>query len=572
MGVESMRRRRGVCVAELLPLVTVTLIMVLLLGTWDLSPHQASHPPVQGISPAGSVDTLSYDGVDPTVISLFWAHTTDICFSNYTLQYSLTSSNGPWYVIWSTTNSAQTSIYVYGLTPGATYWWEIVDNDFCTGPATSNALQVTQPAVASLSYSTPSESSVSLNWTNNAAYGGWVGFGSYTVLESINGGSFSAVTTIASASTTTYLVNGLSPSTLYGFEVQTTDNVSQSTLSNSISFSTPAALTVTVSASRTTADVGQPVAFTCAATGGERPYVNYSWSFGDNGTGSTWISPFNGSTATHVYSTTGVMNAICTVTDLSGTQASGGTIVMISPDPQITGVTFTPSSAGPPADHGIDVGQTLTLTANASGGFGAYNWSWLGLPPTCSGMTTGTVHCTPTSPGNYTVNVWVTDRNGFNSTSSRIVVHVFPLPTVFVAVSPSSLLEGRSVTFVAVVPTGAGGLTYSWSGLPPGCAAPSGPTLTCSPTASGTFRVVVTVTDQNGGTGVGNVTLTVNAAFLGMPAAQGYAIVGGGISAVVVAAVVALLVVRRRRKGGKTGAKSQNHENPATPPPPPGTT
>src|SRR5208282_3900533 len=108
-------------------------------------------------------------------------------------------------------------------------------------------------------------------------------------------------------STTTYLVNGLSSATDYSFEVQTEDNLTFSTDSNVISFDTPGALTATASASRLLADTGQQVNFSCAGSGGAGGY-EYSWAFGDGHDGS-------GAHVTHVYASTGSMDAVCTVTD-----------------------------------------------------------------------------------------------------------------------------------------------------------------------------------------------------------------------------------------------------------------
>lgn len=553
----SQGRGLGVLCGALL--TVVALVVVSSAGLVPAPRVPATPGAPTGLTPSGSVDALSYNGVDPTVISLYWAESTDICFTNYTLQYSPTSSNGPWYVIWSTASKTQTSTYVYGTTPGATYWWQIVDNDFCTGPATSNTLQVTQPTVATLTYSTSSESSVSLSWTNAASYGGWVGFGSYTVWESIDNGSFASVATISSASTTSYLANGLSPLTYYQFEVQTTDNLTQSTYSNAIALVTPASLSVTASASRTTVDVGQSATFTCAATGGVGPYA-YSWVFGDGTTGS-------GSTTTHSYSAPGSMDASCTATDSFGLKSSGGVIVSVSTDPQITGMAFSPAAAGPPANHGVDVGQKLGISATATGGHGSYTWSWTGLPTSCTGTTTGAVECVPSSSGDYNISVTVTDANGFSTTSATVTVTVFALPSMTLTVTPGSVLQGNSVAFVATLSGGAGSVTYVWSGLPAGCTAPSGLTLTCSPSAAGTYRVVVTATDQDGGTGFANTTLTVNAAFLGMPAAQGYAVVGGGIAAVVVVAAVAAVLLSRRRKRRGRARTGTVPEQLTTPPP-----
>jgi len=101
------------------------------------------------------------------------------------------------------TNIAVTSEYVYGMTPGQTTWWQVIDHD-SFGSATSNQHQVNQPATAVLTYTMPTPTSAQFSWTNNANYGGLVAFSSYQLMESVNGGSWSTATTITVESTRTY--------------------------------------------------------------------------------------------------------------------------------------------------------------------------------------------------------------------------------------------------------------------------------------------------------------------------------------------------------------------------------
>ena len=68
--------------------------------------------------------------------------------------------------------------------------------------------------------------------------------------------------------------------------------------------------------------------------------------------------------------------------------------------------------------------------------------------------------------------------------------------------SPASADLGQSVTFNAsVLDAGSGGDTFAWSTSPSGlgCAASTGATLACTPTATGTYAVSVAMTDSDGG-------------------------------------------------------------------------
>ena len=97
-------------------------------------------------------------------------------------------------------------------------------------------------------------------------------------------------------------------------------------------------------------------------------------------------------------------------------------------------------------------------------------------------------------------------------------------------------------------------MTYSYAGLPAGCTSADTPVLACTPNATGTFNVQVTVTDANGMTMRSNATLTVNASFLGLPAAEGYAVVAGMVVLAAVVVVLAVLLLRRPKKGGPAAA------------------
>ncbi|EQD49717.1 cell surface protein, partial [mine drainage metagenome] len=227
-----------------------------------------------------------------------------------------------------------------------------------------------------------------------------VGFNSYTVLESINGGSFSSVDTIPSEGTTTYTANGLSASTNYQFEVQTSDNRSQSTYSNVVAPTTVAGLTVSSSSSQTSADVGQAVSFTCSAAGGTTPYSSYTWNFGDGTTGS-------GASVSHSYSQSGTKEATCTVQDAYGSSASSPpTTITVYTDPVATAPSATPGA--------VQVGATVTFSTSASGGSGGYSYSWSGLPSGCSNANAPSVTCSPTTATTYGVTVTVTDSNGYS--------------------------------------------------------------------------------------------------------------------------------------------------------------
>lgn len=85
---------------------------------------------------------------------------------------------------------------------------------------------------------------------------------------------------------------------------------------------------------------------------------------------------------------------------------------------------------------------------------------------------------------------------------------VYPNPLL-----PGIMDVGETVDFSAEATGGSGGYSYSWAGLPPGCASQDSATLSCTPSTSGTFSVYVSVTDSLGHVGESeNVNFSVNSA------------------------------------------------------------
>ncbi len=400
-----------------LKLKSVGLIAVILLGAGFLVPVMTSvlsvsGPRVPRAVAAASVETISYSGIGPTSISLQWTESTDLTFTSYALRESTTSTIGPWTVIANIYDRTNTAYYYSDSIPGATEWWEIVYHNATGSRETIPALQVTQPSIASLTASLPSSVSALLAWDNKASYGGLLSFASYQVAESANGGAYVATTTITDLTTHSYTLSNLNPSTSYSFYLNTTDQCScaatspSTSESNTVTLQTPGPLTSSVIAPSTTVEVGEPASFTCVAGGGVAPYT-YSWSFGD-------LSTATGDKLSHIYSAAGTMSVTCTVADFLGTTARDSTTVMVGEDPSIIAFTASPAS--------LSAGEKVTFTVSTRGGYGALSYSYANLPIGCRSSNATTLSCTPTSSGNYTVNVTVTDQAGESVTATISMV------------------------------------------------------------------------------------------------------------------------------------------------------
>jgi hypothetical protein len=143
----------------------------------------------------------------------------------------------------------------------------------------------------------------------------------------------------------------------------------------------------------------------------------------------------------------------------------------------------------------LDLGQTAILTANGTLGYGAYDFTWSGLPVGCSGDRT--VTCNPAVPGKYTLAVSLTDSNGFSAQSTTLSLTVYADPMVSLSASRTALDMGQPVTLTASATLGSGDYSYSWSNLPSGCNG-EGASISCSPSGTATSSVTVKLTDSDG--------------------------------------------------------------------------
>ncbi len=200
-------------------------------------------------------------------------------------------------------------------------------------------------------------------------------------------------------------------------------------------------------------------------------------------------------------------------------------------------LNITPSSTGPvinrflPGPNPIDQGFTTFLNVSTSGGKSPLTYRYTGLPPGCSSQNVSSLPCSPTSSGNYSITVNVTDASGLSHTATTLL-EVFPAPAIssFTA-TPSSVKVG-SATYLNVTATGgSSALRFVYVGLPPGCATSNTSSLRCVPTLAGSFAVTVFANDSLGGTSQRTFDLSVYLApvITSFTAAPNPAFVGGTV-------------------------------------------
>ncbi|HEX9565977.1 MAG TPA: hypothetical protein VGA48_00080 [Thermoplasmata archaeon] len=505
------------------------------------SPSPSGVPGSVQLMPFSARYKLTSDGVSPTTLSVSWTPGTGICLF-YSLEYSSSGPSGPW------TSPAfvrtGSSAYVYDLSPGATGWWRVVYTLLtysnrapfpCVPPVTtwnSTVLKVAQPSAAVLSLTQPTSGSAQLQWTNRATYGGSVAFGSYQIVESVNRGPYSAVTTINGESTMTYTVTGLLSGRSYSFFVNTTDQCSGCPGGTypSSSFSNIESL-------------GPPV-----------PPTTYAATFMESGlpSGTSWSVTLDGVTesatgstitftepnGTYTY-TIGAVPGYSTTSYAGSIEVHGSVVTQTVPWTQVTyALTFEESGLPPGASWSVSVqgaAQSSTTTTDVfNEPNGTYSYT----------VSAVTGYVALPSSGTITVNgASVTQTIAFSAVASGPTISSF-------SASASSITLGSSVTLAVTATGGTGRLTYAYAGLPSGCASANVSALTCSPTATGSFTITVTVTDAVGQSTTATVALFVNPALTVSPTIFGLdpPVLFGATAFVIAIAVAGVVLAIRGKK------------------------
>ncbi|HEV2429409.1 MAG TPA: hypothetical protein VGV64_06150 [Thermoplasmata archaeon] len=268
---------------------------------------------------------------------------------------------------------------------------------------------------------------------------------------------------------------------------------SNSTLSFTV-HSDPVVASMT--ANPATADVGQLVVLQVSVTGGS-PNFAFAWSGLPAGCGS-----LNANSVSCRPNASGTSSVGVSVRDAAGGQASGSVALTVNARLLAT------LAVSPPIR---DLGGSVLLSTNASGGQAPYAFTYTNLPAGCASSNVASLPCTPTALGTYAVTVSVNDAVG-GSANATSQLQVVPGPGVSLSVSPATVDIGETASFQATVTAGAAPFTFTYTNLPRGCATANTSSLLCAPTAPGTYSVAVSATDSEGG------AATASAAFVVDPA------------------------------------------------------
>jgi Putative Ig domain/Bacterial Ig domain len=272
------------------------------------------------------------------------------------------------------------------------------------------------------------------------------------------------------------------------------------TASNGVGTNATQGLTVVIneapaitSASSTGFNAGVFAAFTVTTTGFPTPTLSETGAlpsgitFTDNGNGTATLG------GTAVQGSGGVYTITINATNVAGTAPQTFTITVCN----TIAVTNPGTTTG---TVGSVFSQDFTQTGAVGGATFATSST---LPAGLTLATNGTLSGTPTQFGTFPIVVTVTDANACTGTGSTytLIVSCQGITVNNPANSSGTASSAFSETFTQ---SGAlGGATFTTSStLPAGLSLATNGTLSGVPTQTGTFPIVVTVTDGNGCTGV----------------------------------------------------------------------
>ncbi|MDR3744583.1 MAG: putative Ig domain-containing protein [Acidobacteriaceae bacterium] len=232
---------------------------------------------------------------------------------------------------------------------------------------------------------------------------------------------------------------------------------------------------------------------TLSATGGTQPY---RWSI----TSGSLPAGLSLTSSTGVISGTPTVNGTfaldVTVKDSGKTvqTATLSTSIALAPKPlSITTATLV---------SGIS-GTAYSQTLSATGGTPAYTWTLTSgiLPDGIKLSTTGVLSGMTWANGTFTLGVTVTDQGSPKQTATSTLSLSIAAAVPALAITSSSLTSGTSgVAYAQTLAATGGTPAYAWSvtsgAFPAGLSLSTAGVLSGTPTASGTFTLGVTVTDQ----------------------------------------------------------------------------
>ena len=218
-----------------------------------------------------------------------------------------------------------------------------------------------------------------------------------------------------------------------------------------------------------TLDIGQSVELSSTEVGQTSPFTyNYLISYTANNLVQNSILESNALTSNSVYwypNHYGFYQSNVALTDAVPTTANSTYLKTYTVNNALI------AGAIIPATPSLDAGQSLTLTANPSGGTTSYSYKWYTISgttaPTCtsanliSGATSSTYTASPTTTNSYAYQVTDSATTPVSVCSSGTTITVHSNPTITLTVNPATQTYGTPATINAIVSGGSGSFSFS---------------------------------------------------------------------------------------------------------------
>ncbi len=433
------------------------------------------------------------------------------------VSYAWTETSGPSAVSLSNTvsnvlNNLQAGVYVFTLT--------VTDNNGATG---TDAVTITvnaaanQPPVANAGASktiTLPVNSASLDGSLSSDPDGSIS--SYAWIQ-VSGPSTSTITgATTSVATASGMVTGL-----YTFQLTVTDNkgaTSNATVKVTVVSATPQPPIANAGGNQTiTLPVNSVTINGSASSASSGSIVSYVWS---ETSGPSTVSLSNTAINTLNNLQAGVYVFSLTVTDnngATGTDAVTITVNAAANQPPVANAGASKTITLPVNNASLDG----SLSSDPDGSISAYAWTQVSGPAssTITGAATSVATATGMVAGLYTFQLTVTDNKGATATATVkvTVVAAAPQPPIANAGADQTItLPVNSVTINGSASSASSGsiVSYVWTEKsgPSAIGLSNAAINTLNNLQAGVYVFSLTVTDNNGATGIDAVTITVNAA------------------------------------------------------------
>ncbi|MGA2385177.1 MAG: PQQ-binding-like beta-propeller repeat protein [Candidatus Bathyarchaeia archaeon] len=447
--------------------------------------------------------TPSFGTVDRGQTSVLSSSSVTSGTSPYTYQWFEKDPSGNYVAVG--TNSAGFSFSTTGSTATGVYLFVLQVTDATNAAVNSTAVSVTVNASPTVTVSgSPSPGTIGVPVTFTAVGSGGTGTLTYNW--------YIGYTEVQSGSSNTYTATPTSSGS-FSVNVSVTDSLTET--SNQVTGSVYVNPSVTynfASLSSSTIDYGGSVTdavtlelgLTGPVASGATGSVTFYWSTDD----ATW-NQFDVETLVDGSATSAAFVPAASGTYYIEAAYPGDSNYLPSSSTSDLTVNSAPSASISPGSWTMDVGQSTTFTATASGGSGTYtNYQWyanglLAQSGSASTMTWGSPNA-----GTFLITVKVTDSYGVTSvlSSAATVTVNSALTAPTVTATPATVDRGQTSALTSTaVSTGTGPYTYQWLEKVPGGSyvdvgsnSASFNFVTSQSTTTGTWSFILQVTDSTG--------------------------------------------------------------------------